>query len=496
MVTTAERIAILLLRPVIDLIGRFFRRRPSLPEAGPISAHAAGESPWFPDSFPPRAHNRVTPLLHGDEYFSDLVRVLRAAERRVTIAGWALTPLISLLRDGQEPRDASILAHLLNEVSQRAEVYVLIWSGAPAFFEPTVRMAEEAQQSLLAIAPNVRYALDHRASFGHCHHQKAVTIDGRIAYVGGIDLTTYQGDRWDTILHEIRLGPNCHDVQMRIDGEAVQDVEQNFTQRWQAVTGERLEPLPAPDLDSSHDTPVQIVRTIPAGFYPFAEGGEHGIAHAYLAAIARAKRFIYLENQYIWTPEIVDALAEAMNRLHDGQFRVLIVLPAKAYTGKYDNDAHVRKLQTIDAGRGIFQAYSPYAAGPASSVTGYRYLPIYVHAKVGIVDDEWFTVGSANLNRRGMATDTEMNVQGMSPDVARTLRTRLWSDHLQIPAEQIAARDPIDCIDQDWQQTADRVEAALRARSVPPMGHALRYIPGTSPGSRVLDGIQIATLER
>ena len=496
----AERITMVLLRPIVDFIGHFFRRRRTLsadigPDSGSLPAPWSEDKRWYSADFPPRAHNRIVPLLHGDEYFADLIETLRGAEKRVTIAGWALTPLISLIRHDRQTSVDSILAHVLNEVSQRVEVLVLTWSGAPAFFEPSVRMAEDAQRTLQAIAPRVRYALDHRASMGHDHHQKAVTVDGRVAYVGGIDLSTFQGDRWDTMQHELRFGPNWHDVQLRLEGVVVGDVEENFLQRWQAVTGEQLERLPA-RVEPAFETPAQVIRTVPAGFYPFAERGEFGIAHAYLAAIARAERLIYLENQYLWTPEIVDALADAMNRPHAGPFRIVLVLPAKAYTGKYDNDDHVKKLQEIDAGRGIFHAYSPYASGPAFGRTGFHYLPIYVHAKVGIIDDEWFTVGSANLNRRGMATDTEMNVQAVDPGVARALRVRLWSDHLELPVQEIVKADPISLIDGAWKDVARNLEAAMRARTVPPNGHALRYIPGTNPGSRVLDAVQIATLEK
>jgi phosphatidylserine/phosphatidylglycerophosphate/cardiolipin synthase-like enzyme len=282
---------------------------------------------------------------------------------------------------------------------------------------------------------------------------------------------------------------------MRIQGEAVLDVEENFCQRWNTVTGEHLQPLPVEKVDPSWNEPAQVVRTVPAGFYPFAPHGHYGIAHAYLAAIRKAERFIYLENQYLWSPEIVDALEEAMNRQHSGPFRVVLVLPAKAYTGKYDNDAHVRRLSEADAGRGIFYAYSPYASGPAFGKTGYRYLPIYVHAKVGIVDDEWLTVGSANLNGRGLATDTEMNIQAVAPELAKWLRCRLWADHLAMPEEEIGAADPVALIDGRWKAVGEALSKALKSHGMPPGGHTLPYSPGSNPGSRMLDAFQALTLE-
>ncbi len=86
---------------------------------------------------------------------------------------------------------------------------------------------------------------------------------------------------------------------------------------------------------------MQIVRTIAKDTYAFAPRGEFGIYHTYLRAIQQARRFIYLENQYLWSPDIVDALIAAMNRDHVEPFRIVIVLPANAHDGKWDNDRHI-----------------------------------------------------------------------------------------------------------------------------------------------------------
>lgn len=496
-----ERVSSTLFMPVRAIAGPIHRRRPALSDEQrqqeesrqPLGGQWAGDDRWYSGGFPPRQHNALHPLAHGVNYFNDLCQSFATASTRVTIAGWSMTPLMSLLREGDESGDT--LAGLLRETSTRAEVYVLLWSGAPALFEPNVHFAEAVKRILNEHAPQVHCELDYRAHFSHDHHQKAVTVDGRIAYVGGMDLSTFQGDRWDTSEHPLRFGPNWHDVQVRLQGEVVGDVEENFCERWHAVTGERLQPVPAPPLDPEWNTPAQIVRTVPAGFYPFAPHGEYGIRHAILAAIRDAKRFIYLENQYIWSPEVVEALCDAMNRERSGKFRIILVLPAKAYSGRYDNDRHVQLLRKADAGRGIFETYTPYAGGPAIGRTGYVYLPIYVHAKVAIVDDQWLTIGSANLNGRGLGTDTEMNVQAVDSDVAKRLRVHLWAEHLGMAEEEVAASDPIDLIDHQWKSTAEQLEECARAGGPPPPGQVMRYKVGRMPVSRALDVLQDLTLE-
>lgn len=500
-VALLQRLSATLFLPLRKLAGPLHRRRPALSEEQtqqekqrpPLPGVWGQDNRWYRGGFPPRRHNALLPLLHGEEYFSDLYQMLQTARTRVTICGWCLTPLMPLLRGDRQA--TSILADVLDAVSAHAEVYVLLWAGAPVLFQPSVQAMEQVCRTLHERAPRVRCELDRRASFSHDHHQKAITVDGRVAYVGGIDLSTFQGDRWDTKDHHLRFGPNWHDVQVRLEGEVVRDIEENFCQRWNAVTGDHLEPLPTPEPDPAWNTPAQIVRTVPAGFYPFAPNGEYGIRHALLAAISRADRYIHLENQYIWSPEVVEALMEAMNRPHSGEFRIVLILPARAYTGKYDNDEHVRLLHDADGSRGIFHAYSLYASGPAFGLTGYRYLPIYVHGKVSIVDDEWLSVGSANLNRRGLGTDTEMNVQAVAPDLARRLRVRLWAEHLGMTEEAVAAVDPVQLIDREFKRTAATVSHCVRCGDPPPGGHLHLYVPGSNPGSRLLDLMQDVTLE-
>ena len=117
------------------------------------------------------------------------------------------------------------------------------------------------------------------------------------------------------------------------------------------------------------------------------------------------------------------------------------------------------------------------------------------HAKVSIVDDEWFSVGSANLNRRGLATDTEMNVQVMSAEIARQLRCRLWAEHLGVSEEDIRERDPIDLIDQEWREVAERMASAMRTGSPPEKGQVVRYEVKRGVEGRLLDLAQSLSLE-
>jgi phosphatidylserine/phosphatidylglycerophosphate/cardiolipin synthase-like enzyme len=455
----------------------------------------AGEPRWYPDGTPPRRYNRVTPLIDGAHYLPTLRQTLADAQSYVYIAGWCLTPLIPLDRADPPQVLETRLLDLLAARAQRIPVRILLWSGAPALIQPTIRQVRAVQREVEAAGGNMQCRLDHTAPFTHCHHQKAVVIDGQHAFVGGMDLTTFQGDRWDHSGHPLRGSVNWHDVQLHLEGEIVADVEHNFRQRWTAVTGDGALPHRDPEAAPGWDVPAQIVRTIPKGEYPFAPAGEHGIHHAFVELFRRAERLVYIENQYLWAPAIMAALEEAVTRPHAEPFRIVIVLPARAYSGKWDNDRHVERLRKADGGRGIVSVYCPYASGLSSGVTPFTYRPVYVHAKVAIVDDEWTMVGSANLNDRGLATDSEIDALVHYPMLARDLRLHLWAEHLAMPLEEVAQADIRTLADHVWPERAAENRAIIERENRPLPSSVIRYETGHMPGSWLLEETELLTFE-
>ena len=123
------------------------------------------------------------------------------------------------------------------------------------------------------------------------------------------------------------------------------------------------------------------------------------------------------------------------------------MLPAKPNSGADDTTGQLGLLADADDGAGRMLACTRYAVADGASDR------VYVHAKVGIVDDRWLTVGSANLNEHSLFNDTEMNVVSHDPALARATRLRLWSEHLARPAETLEG-DPATLIDEVWRPLA------------------------------------------
>jgi phosphatidylserine/phosphatidylglycerophosphate/cardiolipin synthase-like enzyme len=389
------------------------------------------------------------------------------------MTGWFLSPELALSRE-EEPL---VVRTLLAELAERIDVRVLLWKGAPIpAFRPSrgdVRTMEET----LTRHTKIRTALDSCTGASHCHHEKVILIDDRIAYVGGIDLTIDGGDPYDTPNHRARGGIGWHDVATRIEGPAVKDVAEHFRLRWRAATQEAL-PAPA-EPETAGDVEIQIARTLPAGTYKAVPDGDYSILESYLAALRSAERIVYLENQFLWSPEVVDVLADKLAHPPHDDFRVVVLLPARANDGADISRGQVAALIEADEGDDRFLACTVYAReGVLRDI-------VYVHAKVGIVDDRWLTIGSANLNAHSLLNDTEMNIVTHDLQQARSTRLRLWAEHLERDEGEIAG-NPAKVFDELWQPIA--TEQLHRIERGEPLTHRLVRLPGVSRRRRRLLG--------
>ena len=428
---------------------------------------------WASGDPPPRAGNDVRVLIDGEAALGAMAEAMQNARSHVHITGWHVTPEFALTR-GASP---VIVKDLLAELASRLPVRVLIWAGAPVpVLRPWRGSVREVRQRLTEES-GVQCALDARERPMHCHHEKTIVVDDRVAFVGGIDLTNLQGDRWDHLDHPSRDAIGWHDVAVRLEGPAVADVARNFAFRWAAITDERLPPTHVPP--AAGDIDVQIVRTMPDHMYKERPQGDFRILESYLAALRSAARFIYLENQYLWSPEIVEVLRSKLSNPPSADFRLILVLPAKPTQGGDDTRGELGTLMQADAGQGRVVASTLFSTG------GDRDCQVYVHAKVGIVDDRWMTIGSANLNEHSLFNDTEMNAVVHDQALIRDTRRRLWGAHLGRPPESLE-EDPVRVIDELWKPIS--TEQAKRLKRGERLTHRLVALPGVSRRSGLLLG--------
>jgi phosphatidylserine/phosphatidylglycerophosphate/cardiolipin synthase-like enzyme len=423
-------------------------------------------------SFEPREGNRLDVLVDGAAYLPALAEEIAVAQSHVHLLGWCFSPELHLTRE-DEP---VVLRNLLSDVARRVDVRLLVWEGAPL---PVFRPTKRDVRSYLEVFERdtgIQAATDSCVRLKYSHHEKTVVVDDRVAFVGGIDLTVDGGDPFDSPRHPSHGHQGWHDVAVRIEGPAVADVAEHFRLRWHGASNEWL-PAP-PEQEPRGDVELQVVRTIPEGVFEALPAGDFGVFESYRRALRSAERLVYLENQFLWSPEIVSILVDKLRDPPSDDFRIVAVLPAHPKDGADVSKGAVAALIEADDGNRRFLACTLFArTGPLRDL-------VYVHAKVGIVDDRWLTIGSANLNERSMFNDSEVNVVTLDEKVARARRLRLWEEHLEMPE---VGGDTTQLVDELWRPIAK--EQLERLGDGRPLTHRLVMLPGISRRTRRLAGV-------
>jgi phospholipase D1/2 len=399
--------------------------------------------------------DRVAFLIDGASYFAAFLSAVERAQRSVLIVGWDFDSRIQLQHDEKPQDGAEQLLHFLKAVISRRKdlhIHILIWDFAVIYaldreLFPTIKLDWHVPRRL-------HFRFDGNNPVGVSHHQKIVVIDDAVAFVGGIDLSK---SRWDTPEHRAKdprrvdpLGrsyPPRHDVQLAVAGPAAAALGDLVRERWYRATGDRLKPPEEKDLDpwppelsaDMENVRIGIARTESA----HEERQEiREVENLYCDAIAAARRYIYLENQYFTCEKIAEALASRLQE-EDGP-EVVMVLPRRCPGWLEESTMGalrarlVLRLRERDLHGRLRVCY------PIVPDLGEEH--IIVHAKLMVVDDTLVRVGSANLSNRSMGSDSECDLAIEAVGEARTekaiatFRNQLLAEHLGVGADAVADR--------------------------------------------------------
>ncbi|TVM35207.1 VTT domain-containing protein [Oceanidesulfovibrio marinus] len=400
---------------------------------------------------------RLSFLQDGAQYFPAFVEAVRQARHSVYIAGWDVDSRVALIgRDTDQPLR---LGTFLDEVAMShpgLNIYLLVWNFSLLF------AAEREPAPIISLGwkrhERVHYHADGDHPFGASHHQKFVVVDDKLAFLGGMDLAVR---RWDRPQHNPedpeRVDPQgepfnpYHDVHSVLDGGAGKALGGYFRTRWLRATGVELEQVPDEVRESAYDpwprsvTPlcrdvnVHLARTEPR-HKELPEVRE--VESMILETIRRAKRHLYIENQYLSSHIVKKALAERLQEKECPE--ILIVMPEKSgsWLARNSMDAlRAKILQDLREADVDSKLLIRYPACPKG-------LRTYIHAKLMIADDELVTMGSANLANRSMGMDTELNlaidaVEAHNKDDVRQciaeFRASLLREYLGMSVEAVQA---------------------------------------------------------
>ncbi len=453
--------------------------------------------------------NRVTPLVHGKTYFAALADAFARAGAGdlVLFTDWRGDPEQLLTDDGVTVEDAlagvAVRGGTVKGMVWRSHIETLGFTG-PKNRKLAVRLEEAGGEVIL----------DQRVLTLGSHHQKFVVVryaaEDRtdVAFVGGIDLARARRDDSNHFGDPVSRPfpaeygeiPAWHDMQVQLEGPTVRDVEDVFRERWEdpaalsrlpwhaipdilrGTTREPSElPEPRPVPAPAGTCAVQLLRTYPRRrpAYPFATKGERSAARAYAKALRRARRLIYVEDQYLWSVDVARVFAAALRRSPD--LRLIIVVP------KHLDDDSAITIPSALLGHSAALDVIKDAGGDRVLVLDLendRGIPVYVHSKVCIVDDVWAAVGSDNFNRRSWTHDSELTAAIVDDEkdtreptdpaglgdgarvFARELRLELMREHLDREiGDEADLIDPSSCFDAA-RDSADRLDAWHRAPSI------------------------------
>ncbi len=430
---------------------------------------------------------RFALLVDAADCFAAVRAAMRAARHSIFILSWDIDSRVRLVPDGAQdgwPEPLGDFLHALVSARPGLHAWLLNWDFTMLYamereWLPAYRLGWRTHRRL-------HFQLDGHHPVGAAHHQKVIVIDDALAFVGGLDLTSA---RWDTAAHlwqEPRRRDSVgqpyepfHDVQAMVDGDVAAALGDLCRERWRRATGQVLQSTPPPATEACappadlwpgtvtpdlSDVPVSIARTEPAFD---GRPAVREIAQWYLDAIARARHSLLFENQYFTSSLIAEALARrlsspssqsapsALSAAGKGDAQgepsspeILLISPQKqsgwleeATMGVLRTRVH-RQLRQVD-GTGHEARYRLVC--PALPKDGNGCLN--VHSKLAFIDDDAFTIGSANLSNRSLACDTECNLciaaDGSREQRARiraglaAMRARLLAEHLGVTPQRV-----------------------------------------------------------
>lgn len=326
------------------------------------------------------AGNRAKLLLNGEQIFPAMLAAIRGATSTITFANYIY-------------EDGAIARTMAEALAGRCRAGVAVNVLLDAVGSSSMPLD---QRELLRDA-GCRLAFYHSLNplaikrINHRNHRRVLVVDGRVGFTGG----TGVGEKWTG---DGRHEGHWRQTDVRVEGPIVSQLQAAFAENWRDTTGRLLGgDAYFPPLSHRGNLAIQAVKSSPAG----------GAAEAYLLfqlAIDSARRSIYITNPY-FVPDgaMTDALLRAVRRGVDVK-----IITAGAVGSTLD--WLVRRASQAHFGRAL-----------AGGVKIYEYGPAMLHAKTMVVDGEWVSIGSANLDNRSFALNNELNLAFLDGPISRQL---------------------------------------------------------------------------
>lgn len=318
-------------------------------------------------------HNQVDIYTDGRDKFQQMLTDIRNAQHHIHMEYF-------IIKDGKLAQQFREL--LIEKAQQGVEVRILYddigsWRLYlnPMFMHSLRAAGVEAKTYVQARFPYLHRQLNYR------NHRKICVIDGKIGYVGGLNI----GDEY---VHGSQKFGYWRDTHLRLTGSAVYSLQTVFIIDWLTLTDRKL-------VDACYFPPISgeagssIVQIATSG----ADSENQTIYEAYFYAIAQARETIYIETPY-FVPD--EALLTALKTASLSGVDIKIIFPGVAdhFMVYHASLSYLEQIASLGA-----EVYF-YDKQPG---------PSFMHSKVVLVDHEIASVGTANLDIRSFAINSEIN---------------------------------------------------------------------------------------
>ena len=319
--------------------------------------------------FPLTPGNHVRPLVNGDEAFPAMLAAIESAKKSISLSSYIFD---------NDPTGGQFAAALGRAVKRGVAVRVLIDSAGARYSWPSV--IHELRRSKVTVARFLPSLAPWRVmTLNLRNHRKLLAVDGQIAFTGGMNI------RHGNVLAASPRQP-VQDLQFRVEGPLVAQLQAAFANDWAFTTGEILHgevwfPEPRPTGRGV------IARVITDG----PDADFETLRLTLLAALVEAQTSVQILTPY-FLPDT--ALITALNLAALRGVRVDIVLPAKNNLPYVHWASRAMWWQVLERGCHIWLTPPPFD-----------------HSKLMIVDGHWVLLGSANWDARSLRLNFELNVE-------------------------------------------------------------------------------------
>lgn len=309
-------------------------------------------------------HNTVQLLIDGEQTFPAMLDAITNAQRSIIFESY----IFADDKTGARFRDA-----LIERAKADVSVRVLIdglgsLSTDPQFWAPLIAAGGRVEYYQPIMPWRRRWGLWRR------DHRKIIVVDDVVGFIGGINIgDDYAPESWG--------GRAWHDIHARVEGPVVRELVRLFNRQWRYLTSEHWNATIQP-AQSRGGTTLQVLES--------AITRRYSVRKAYLRAIRKAQKTVRICNAYfIPDRRFRHALRDAARR--GVKVQLLVAGTTDVLPVRYASRA----------------LYAPLMRWGAEI---YEWTERVLHAKTAVIDGEWCTIGSYNIDARSLLHNLEANI--------------------------------------------------------------------------------------